>query len=756
MVVYLAATVLMGRNVLVALDSAVAYDAGDPLLNAAILAWNARTIPWTDGWYQFPAFFPTRDVLTFSEHLLGESLLATPLYWLTGSALAAYNLTVLLSFPLCGLAMYALVFRLTNSAPAAFLGGLAFAFAPYRMAHLAHVQVLTVFWAPLALLGLHAFVETGKARWLALYGFSWALQGAANGYLLVYFSVFVGLWVFWFVIADRQWRKLAMIAATTLGAALPLAPILLRYVRAHGYHGFSRSINEIGFYGADIAGPLCANSTLTFWGWLRVACGPGPEGELFPGVAVLMLCVIGLIVSRPQIPPISDPRALRVLRRLALSASLVYLLIAVSVVAAGPFHLEIGFLRASSSSPLKPFSTATALLVIGVLLSPSFRRVARHAANATFYVGGALICWTLSWGPMPKLSDTQVFYRPPYAWLMELPGVDGLRVPARFWMVALTGLIIVMGISAARLLAGRSRRPAAAIVVVAAFALLADGWTSIRAAAAPEPPPAPERLRGETVLVLPAGDIFVDVDAAFSAVNGGWKSINGYSGFAPAYYEAIRVEAVEEDSLLFGLLRTAGDLHVIVPDDAAMFRRTLEAQPHVEFVAHGRGRLQYRLPRQSGPASARAAGLKLKPRGVTASCAPQLAGYALDANLTTRWGCGPQSVDQEITIDAGGIVQVGAIVCALGKFAGEFPRHLVVETSRDGAVWEGAWAGNMAGAVLAAAVDDPRVMPATAAFVPRQARFVRLRQPAQHRAVEWSITELEVWSDSEPPFQTIR
>jgi hypothetical protein len=57
---------------------------------------------------------------------------------------------------------------------------------------------------------------------------------------------------------------------------------------------------------------------------------------------------------------------------------------------------------------------------------------------------------------------------------------------------------------------------------------------------------------------------------------------------------------------------------------------------------------------------------------------------------------------------------------------------------------------------LAAAVDDPRVMPATAAFVPRQARFVRLRQPAQHRAVEWSITELEVWSDSEPPFQTIR
>ena len=92
-----------------------------------------------------PIFHPTPDVLTFSEHLLGISVIATPLHWITGNALATYNLTLLLLYPLCGLAMFALVYRLTRSAPAAFLAGLAFAFAPYRVAHLPHIQLLAVF-----------------------------------------------------------------------------------------------------------------------------------------------------------------------------------------------------------------------------------------------------------------------------------------------------------------------------------------------------------------------------------------------------------------------------------------------------------------------------------------------------------------------------------------------------------------------------------------------------------------------------------
>ena len=286
-------TAIIGRDVLAHLGSMIANDPGDPLLTAAILKWNATHVPLTDAWYQFPIFYPTRDTLTFSEHLLGLSVIASPIYWLTGDLVVTYNLVLLLTFPLCAIAMYALVFRLTGSAAGAFIAGLAFAFAPYRISQLPHIQMLATFWAPLALLGLHTYIETGRGRWLALYGATWVLQGASNGYALVMFSILVGLWTLWFVVASRKWRALAMIAVASLAALVPLAPVLYRYTTVHSYFGFVRGYGEIRSFSADVAALLCAPEALTFWGWIRVNCRA--EGELFPGVALMLLTILGLI-----------------------------------------------------------------------------------------------------------------------------------------------------------------------------------------------------------------------------------------------------------------------------------------------------------------------------------------------------------------------------------------------------------------------------------------------------------------------------
>jgi hypothetical protein len=297
-VVYALVTVILGREVLSQLDTSIVHDQGDPLLTAAILHWNARSIPFTDAWWQFPIFYPTRDALTFSEHLLGLSVISAPIDWLTGDALVAYNLATLLTFPLCAAAMYALTYHLTGSAGGAFIAGLAFGFGPYRITHLPHVQVLAVFWAPLALLGLHAFLESGRRRWLVLYGVAWMLQVAANAYCLFFFSILVGLWGLWFVVARRNWRALGMIAAATAIASVPLIPIFYKYVTVHAFHGFERPLDEIRLYGADVAAVLCAPSDLTFWGWVRVACRV--EGELFPGLALMSLCLAAPFVMRAR------------------------------------------------------------------------------------------------------------------------------------------------------------------------------------------------------------------------------------------------------------------------------------------------------------------------------------------------------------------------------------------------------------------------------------------------------------------------
>ena len=167
---YLAITIVMGRQVLASVASSIASDPGDPLLTAAILTWNATHLPWSHAWYQFPIFYPMSDALAVSEHLLGISLIAAPIEWLTGSLLVSYNVTLLLSYPLCGLAMFALVRRLTNNTTAAFLAGLAYAFAPYRASHLPHIQMLVSFGMPLALLGLHEYLESRRWRWLGLFG----------------------------------------------------------------------------------------------------------------------------------------------------------------------------------------------------------------------------------------------------------------------------------------------------------------------------------------------------------------------------------------------------------------------------------------------------------------------------------------------------------------------------------------------------------------------------------------------------------
>src|SRR5688572_15205418 len=136
------------------LGSAFPHDPGDPALNTWILWWNAQTVPLTPSWWNAPAFHPIEGVLSFSETLLGLSVLSTPLQWFGASPLVAYNVIFLLTFPLCGIAAYLLALEITRRRDAAFIAGVLFVFAPYRMSHLPHVQVLAAFGMPIALLGL--------------------------------------------------------------------------------------------------------------------------------------------------------------------------------------------------------------------------------------------------------------------------------------------------------------------------------------------------------------------------------------------------------------------------------------------------------------------------------------------------------------------------------------------------------------------------------------------------------------------------
>jgi hypothetical protein len=747
--IYAIIAAVMGRDVLAHVGSTIANDPGDPLLTAAIMKWNATHVPLTDAWYQFPIFYPTRDTLTFSEHLLGLYMFASPLYWITRDAIVTYNLMLLLTYPLCGIAMYALVFRLTRSHAAAFVGGLAFAFGPYRVSQLPHIQMLAMFWAPLALLGLHAYIDTGHPRWLVLYGATWVLQGASNGYALVYFSLLVGLWTLWFVVASRNWRALAMIALASIVAVVPLAPVLYRYTTVHDHFGFVRGYFEMRSFSADIAGLLCAPPNLTFWGWVRVMCGP--EGELFPGVALMLLVLLGLtviLVRSSRAGTVKSGRIVTSVRRLLLVVTAVYTVVLLVLLVSGPFMFELGPLRVQASTFRKPIQVLVIAVIGALLLSPGVRNAVRQSRVIGFYVVAAILSWSLALGPMTTFMGN-IGIPGPFQLVMSLPGLNSLRVPARFWLISTLCLAVIGGLVLAELLRGRSRRFVIAAMLIVSAGVLGDGWIgSIRAIEVPPPVPNAESLAGALVLEAPPDAVFRDIVAVFRAVDHGWKSVNGYSGWGPSYYNPLIGAGRAEDDEMITPFRQFGDLHVLVSHDAPRLREVIERQPGARQVGSNASMLLYRLPKGAPITLPRPAGERLHPRELRSECATTLLSLALDKDETSLWQCALWDERGWLIVDLGDVRTVGSVVNNLGFFSWVYPGALHAETSVDGTTWSPAWSGSVRERSILAAMEDPKHLRIVIGFSPRPARFIRIRATQGAPDVPWVIAELEVWSSS--------
>ncbi|MBA3888221.1 MAG: hypothetical protein H0X67_21230, partial [Acidobacteria bacterium] len=278
-----------------------ATDHQDVYFNMWRFGWVAHALTSSAGLFDGNVFHPEPRVLTFSDALIVEALLAAPLLWAGLPPVLVHNLLLLGGIVFSGVGAFLLARHLTGSAAGGVVAGLIFAFAPYRFAHYMHMELQWAVWVPPAFLALDRAVETGKWRYGILTGVCVALQFMSSIYYGVFLATLLGMVAVLLLISRRQqWKKAtaALAVGAALGAVLCL-PYARPYLETRQDMG-GRGEDEIATYSARPADYLLATPG-NFLHGERSGRRFHPERRLFPGVLAALLALTALMVSRPPV-----------------------------------------------------------------------------------------------------------------------------------------------------------------------------------------------------------------------------------------------------------------------------------------------------------------------------------------------------------------------------------------------------------------------------------------------------------------------
>jgi hypothetical protein len=734
--VYVAISVALTYPVLTHIGSGFPHDAGDPVLNTWILWWNTQRVPLTEAWWNAPMFFPAAGAMALSEVLLGLMPIAAPVQWLTHNPVITYNVVWLLSFPLSGLAAYALALDLTGRRGPALLAGIAFAFAPYRLGQFPHVQVLSYYWAPIALLGLHRYLRQPHAKWLVVFAGGWLMQALSNGYALFHFSLLVVAWIVWFA---RPWRTALPLVGAWACAVVPVAPLLLKYHDVQSALHLGRDINEIKQLSVDLADGWHIWRENIVWGPLLAAARP--ETATFPGVTMLIVGAVWLGSSwmrRRSTRHAPKTIEQQVLIALAAIAGLVTL----SIFVVGPWAL--GPLTVSDFR--KPLSLAVLFRLLAWLFGPWVRQAWRQHSVVGFYVIAMFGSYLLALGPEPRFRMQPALYGAPYGWLMRLPGFDALRAPARFLMLAVLCQSVLLALALARWSLRPSTRQL--LIGVMGAALLADGW--VRLTVIPVPPAGPQWQNESAVLEVPPGGEG-DFGALYRGMFSGKPLVNGYSGYYPPHYLPLVFAIRDHQYAALQEVARGQPLGIAVnlaASDAVTADRILGGLAGVTRASSIEGWTTFTV--RSPPSRITRLGPEIPMRSVWASRHNENIGRLADRRVDTAWGSEvDQRGDEELLIDLGSVQPIGAIVFDMGAYSFGFPRGLEVDASADQRSWATAWSGPTAVLTVHAAITDAGTVPLTIDVGQISARFIRIRQIGAELGIPWWIAELTVHQPAE-------
>jgi len=296
--------------------STIPNDLWDPLAETWIASWGGHALTTQPtNLFQSNTYFPLANSYAFNDTMLGYA----PFALITGGVegtLLRYNVLFVLAHALAFAGAYALARQLGCTPIGALVAGAAFAYAPWRLAHAGHLNILSSGAIPLALAMLargHGYGREGYrpdrvrpgwviagacvAAWQMTMGFSLAL---AFGYVLLVIGVVAV--VGWFIAGRPHLPRWLLLADLGGGVILAgVAGLMARpYIQVIADHPEARRGEaEVSFFSPPWTGFFIAPEQSRIWGDLAA----GPRGELrwagemalLPGFVVLACAVVGLL-----------------------------------------------------------------------------------------------------------------------------------------------------------------------------------------------------------------------------------------------------------------------------------------------------------------------------------------------------------------------------------------------------------------------------------------------------------------------------
>ncbi len=273
-------------------------DTHDTIHHEWILAWDAHALATNPlGLFDSNTFYPERDTLAYSDHIIVQGIVGAPLLWAGASPVLAYNLVLMIGLVLTGWTTSLVVAKWTGSELAGLLSGSLMAFNAMTLTRFAEVQDQYLAFFPLALAALDRLLETPRVKH-ALHLAGWfVLQALTCGYLLAFTSL---AFIAAVLVRPADWvgprfRKVAplllLAGAVAIGALLPF---LLPYLRVSRGQGFSRAMDEVAMFSAHLTDYLATGGRLHFALWSHNFF---ERDGLFPGVIGAGLTLTALVAG---------------------------------------------------------------------------------------------------------------------------------------------------------------------------------------------------------------------------------------------------------------------------------------------------------------------------------------------------------------------------------------------------------------------------------------------------------------------------